>query len=96
MHVLDRRDLRVLRRRGASDRDQCLAGCIGDQMEVEIAGRVHHEEALDNLSITGEKAMACGQQRKNHGPECRPSRPHSPAAPSSNADRGSRPAVKCG
>ena len=34
--VLDRRDIGVLRRRRARDRDQRLAGRVGDQMQMEV------------------------------------------------------------
>jgi hypothetical protein len=38
MHMLDWKHFRVLRRRGASDRDQRLAGRIRDQMQIEMTG----------------------------------------------------------
>ena len=38
MHVLDRRHRGILRRRRARDRDQGLAGRVGDQMQMEIIG----------------------------------------------------------
>ena len=39
MHMLDRHDLGVLRRGRPRDRDQRLAGRIGDQMQMEITRR---------------------------------------------------------
>ena len=56
MHMLDRHDPRILGGGGPRDRDQRFSGRIGDQVQVKIAGRGHHQDA-DNLSINGEKAM---------------------------------------
>ena len=39
--MLDRRDIGVLRRGGARDRDQSFTGGVGNQMEMEIAGVWH-------------------------------------------------------
>jgi hypothetical protein len=62
MHVFDRQDLRILGGRSPGDRDQSLAGCVGNQMKVEISrcARWHrfNQDRLYNLSMTGEKAMA--------------------------------------
>ena len=45
MHVLDRHDLGVLRRRRPRHRNQRLSGGIGDQMQMKIAGRRRHRRA---------------------------------------------------
>jgi hypothetical protein len=37
MNMLDRPHLRILRRRGAGDRDECLARGVGDEMKMEVA-----------------------------------------------------------
>ena len=61
MHVLDWHDSRILRGRSPCHRDQGLAGRIGDQVEVKIACCMRHGiecNRSDNLSMTGEKAMA--------------------------------------
>src|SRR5205807_625593 len=55
--MFDRRDRRILRGRRARDRDQCLAGCVRDEMKVkETAGAMRHGGT--RLWTAGEKAMA--------------------------------------
>jgi hypothetical protein len=58
VHVLDRHNSSVLRRGGASDCNQGLSGRVGDQVQLEIAGRGRHGKNLNNLSAVWEKAMA--------------------------------------
>ena len=55
--VLDRMRVLVLRRGGARDVDQRLAGRVGDQVQMEIAMRRH---ALES----------CGRRRRDHARQC--------------------------
>ena len=89
MHVLDRHHFGVLRRGRARDRDQRLAGRIGNQMQMKIARRVAASmtDRLYNLSMTGEKAMASARGRKNHRRDSGAIRPHPVPSGTNSAER---------
>ena len=67
--VLDRRDLGVLRGRRARDRDQRLAGRVGDEVEVEVAaGALRHDNGGTTCELPGEEAMGRARVQARNRP----------------------------
>ena len=76
MHVLDRRDIGVLRRRRARDRDQRLAGRVGNQVQMKItAGALGHCLRpwinAGYLWNAGEEATPSGRVQASAGTGCK-------------------------